>query len=234
MKKGDKKKQDKALARRTKRKATQKVSRGAAMGLAFAVLHQARNYPIEGCWTQPNWAESGLAAVILARRQPDGLLVFGDYLVDTYCLGVKDAFARPDVPSGRFYNEYLPKLIPGGVPLAISADLAHELVYGGIEYAAQFGFRPHSDFKLAQLVLDPPEQHPRTGQVTFGKDGKPFYISGPHDNVDAIMRQLSRAVGPDNFHYLTQLGPPPEGWSELADEEADAAVESDTVWFEVK
>ncbi len=66
-----------------------------------------------------------------------------------------------------------------------------------IEYAAQFGFQPHRDFKLAQNVLDPPDAHPRTGKVEFGKDGKPFYIAGPHDNVNAILRQLARTAGKD-------------------------------------
>ena len=76
----------------------------------------------------------------------------------------------------------LPQLI-SGEPLPITMELAHELIWGGIEYAARYGFRPDPDFKLAQLVVDPPEAHPRTGAVTFGKDGKPFYVSGPHDNV---------------------------------------------------
>ena len=86
--------------------------------------------------------------------------------------------------------------------MSISPVLAHEIVYGGIEYAAQFGFRPHRDFKLSQRVLDPPEAHPRAGTVEFGKDGKPFYISGPYDNPDAIVRQLSRTAGEGNFHFL--------------------------------
>ena len=87
-------------------------------------------------------------------------------------------------------------------------ELAHELIWGGIEYAARYGFRPDPDFKLAQLVVDPPEAHPRTGAVTFGKDGKPFYVSGPYDNVDAIMNQLLRTAGPDNFGFLADIGSP--------------------------
>ena len=46
--------------------------------------------------------------------------------------------------------------------------------------------------------------------MTFGKDGKPFYVSGPHDNVDAIMNQLLRTAGPDNFEYLAEIDTPPD------------------------
>ena len=94
-------------------------------------------------------------------------------------------------------------------PIALA--LAHELIYGGIEYASRYGFRPDPDFKLAQLVLDPPEAHPPTGAVTFGKDGKPFYVSGPRDNVTAIVNTLMRTAGPDNFDYLAHLDSPPDG-----------------------
>jgi len=35
-----------------------------------------------------------------------------------------------------------------------------------------------------------------------GKDGKPFFIAGPYDNVDRIMAKLTRKLGPDGFHFL--------------------------------
>ena len=79
---------------------------------------------------------------------------------------------------------------------------------GGIDYAAQFGIRPHRDFRRSQLILDPPDAHPRTGAVVFGKDGKPLYVQGPHDNVQAILRQLDRTAGEGKTHYLLQIGDP--------------------------
>ena len=208
MKKGEKKKQSKALAKRTERKSAKKAQQVAAAEGDLRPIRQARKYPLEGCWVQSGWQEAGLAVVVVACRQPNGLLVVGNFLVDYYCLGVKSCFARPNVSSAMFYAE-LPQLIPGEA-LPITAELAHELIWGGIEYAARYGFRPDPDFKLAQLVVDPPEAHPRTGAVTFGKDGKPFYVSGPHDNVSAIMNQLLRTAGPDNYEFLTEIGAPPD------------------------
>lgn len=160
-----------------------------------------------------NWKENGLAVVVVARRQPDGNIVFGNYLVDYYCLGVKNAFCNAEIPPGEFHRDYLMRMFRGEQPLGISPALAHELIYGSIEYAARFGFRPHRDFKLAQNVLDPPDRHPRSGAVEFGKDGKPFFVSGPYDNVEAIMRQLARAAGEGNYHFLTHLGPAPDDFS---------------------
>ena len=210
MKKGEKKKQQKALARRTERKAKQKTTHAVLqLNPALNTIRQARNYPLLGCWTAKNWDESGMAVVVVARRQPDGHVVFGAFEVDYYCLGVKDAFCNADVPYSQFLKEYVPKMVASGPPLEIKPDLAHELIYGSVEYAARWGLRPHPDFKLAQQVLDPPEQHPRTGKVTFGKNGKPFYVSGPYDNVQAIVRQLERTAGQGNFDFMVHMGEPP-------------------------
>ena len=94
-------------------------------------------------------------------------------------------------------------------PVSISPALAHEIIYGGIDYAAQFGFRPHSDFRRSRHVLDPEELHPRTGAVEFGYEGKPLYVAGPDDNVQAILRQLARTAGEGNFDYVVLVPGPP-------------------------
>ncbi|MBI3242242.1 MAG: hypothetical protein HYZ49_08120 [Chloroflexi bacterium] len=213
MKKGQKKKQDKALKKRTKEKLSHKRERALGAVTALYQVRHARNYPIEGCWAQKDWqsGEGGLAVVVVARRQPNGNIVFGNYLVDVLCLGLKDTYCNADIPASEFRHDALPHIYrSAGPPMSISPALAHEIVYGGIEYAAKFGFQPQRDFRDSQWVLDPPETHPRSGKVEFGKDGKPLFISGPYDNAEAIVRQLIRTAGEGNFNYLMMLGEPPD------------------------
>ncbi len=207
MKKGEKKKRERALKKRTESKVGRKAAR--ATGIAGArAIREARSYPLVGCWVQQGWDKGGLAVVVVARRQPDGRLVFGNYLVDRFCLGLKNTFCRAGLPAARFEEDLLPGIISGGPPVGISADLAHEIIYGGIEFAARYGFRPHRDFALCQYVLDPPEAHPRTGAVEFGRNGRPLYIAGPHDDAAAIVRQLERTAGPGNYDYVVFVGDP--------------------------
>jgi hypothetical protein len=90
-------------------------------------------------------------------------------------------------------------------------DLAHELIYGALEYAEKLGFQPHADFfrQHADLMLDPKDAHPRVNKVNFGKDGKPFFISGPYDDelrCKQIVNTLMRTCGEGNFEYLVSLG----------------------------
>jgi hypothetical protein len=210
MKKGDKKRKQKALARRTKRKARTRAVQAAALShLALSAIRLARSYPLLGCWTAKDWDKHGLAIVIVACRQPDGNVVFGSFEVDYYCLGVKDAYCNAGVPYDQFLNEFVPRAVVTGPPLEIGPNMAHELIYGSIEYAACWGFRPHPDYKLAQSVLDLPEQHPRTGKVTFGLNGKPLFISGPYDNAQTIVCQLERTAGQGNFDFVVGLGTTP-------------------------
>jgi len=181
--------------------------KSASIGLNDS-LKNARDYPIYGCWIMADWQDEGISPVIVAREQEPGRVMFGVYMIDLYCLGIKDVFTRTDYSVGRFERE-LPKLC-AGAPEKCTVELAHEVIYGGLEYAEKLGFQPHSDFKkqMADLILDPPDAHPRVDHVSFGKNGKPLYISGPYDSkqkISFIIETLRRTCGEGNFDYLVGL-----------------------------
>jgi len=171
-------------------------------GPGYYIKH-ARDYPIMGCWVMRGWQESGLTPVIVSREQKPDKVIFGSFLVDLYCLGVKDAYCNGDFPLSKFQRN-LPQMC-SGEPEACDIGLAHELIYGAIDFARRYGFEPHSDFELASQVLDPSEDHPPKHRLKFGKDGKPLFVAGPHDNVKAIMARLQRTAGEGNYDYLIHL-----------------------------
>jgi len=39
-----------------------------------------------------------------------------------------------------------------------------------------------------------------TSRITFGRDGVPFYVSGPYDNPRSVVRTLDRTCGEGNYH----------------------------------
>jgi hypothetical protein len=214
LKKGERKRRQKALKKKAQRRRARSQAGTAGSARAPAHIRRARGYPLEGCWTQEDWQDGGLAVVVIARRQPDGQIVFGVYLVDYFCLGLKNTYCNANFAPDQFRRDHLPEMIPGGRPVEISPALAHEIIYGAIDYAAQFGFKPHADFRRSRQILDPPDRHPRTGTVEFGREGKPLYIQGPDDHAEAIMRQLARTAGEGNFDFLLVMDEPPPGWDE--------------------
>ncbi len=176
-------------------------------------LQNARVYPLYGCWIMDGWQDTGITPVIVARMQDNDRIMFGVYMVDYYCLGIKNAYTRVDYSRNRFERE-LPNLC-ANAPVSCSVELAHELIYGALEYAEKLGFEPHPDFykQKADQILDSVDAHPRTNGVTFGKDGKPLYVSGPYDSEmksRSVINTLTRTCGPGNFDYLVTLGDMPE------------------------
>ena len=45
-----------------------------------------------------------------------------------------------------------------------------------------------------------------SSDITFGRDGMPMHIQGPHGDMFAIVSTLRKMVGDGNFHYLGQIG----------------------------
>jgi hypothetical protein len=174
-------------------------------------VRRARTFPIAGCWITSGWDQednSGLVEVVVAREQPDGAICFGTYLVDKYCLGLKNTFTRAGYSRRRFEDELHGKMFPESSPVACSPELAHQMVYASIDYAARFGFTPQEDFALSQYVLTPRGELEEPYDLVFGKDGKPFFIAGPYDDANLILRQLRMTAGEGNYHYLVALGDP--------------------------
>ena len=89
--------------------------------------------------------------------------------------------------------------------IEIDVDYAHSIIYGGIEYAANLGFKPQSNFKVTKFILNPREEIELDDTIEFGKDGKAFYIAGPYDSrekINKIYSQLQKSVGEDNFDFI--------------------------------
>ena len=153
-------------------------------------------------WHDPRADETtgGLVTALVTRRRRHrrGATVCV-YLLDVYCLGVKNAMG-PDTADDLELRPLIDRVFSGyqAPPVAAPIELARDLVFGAADYARRLGFAPHPDFERARAHLGP-----WTGPsaITFGHSGKPTYISGPYDDSEHIIRTLRRAVGPNGFSY---------------------------------
>lgn len=151
---------------------------------------------------------SGLACVAVARRHRSRRVSVCGYLVDVYCLGVKNALGPKvldEYALPGFHDSFFAG-IRGTPPLEVPLDLARHLVWGAVDYARSLGFEPHPDFAATAGHLG---AWGETSAITFGRDGTPLYISGPHDSPTSVISTLARAVGKENFHYVVGA---PAGW----------------------
>lgn len=188
-------------------------SKGTAQRMALpatkpaAGLALAASWPVHEVLLSRSWEEPGAAVTLLvARRSPKtGKVASTLLLVDLGCLGVKSAqvFTYKDV---REYNAGLRahalRLQPTG---PVSLNLAAKIVATGLAYAAALGFKSDPVYAQAAHLLAgaDPDAEP-TAVPTGGPEGKPFYVNGPRDDARKIIEQLTRSVGPGNFHYVLQ------------------------------
>jgi hypothetical protein len=147
---------------------------------------------------------TGFAQVFIARHDRQRLAVCS-YLVDYWCLGVKDTFGPRKMD--RFEYESLLRDLSHRFEesfIEVTLEQAQSIVFGGLDYAAKLGLEPHADFAQSQphLGARPDVLIP----IEFGKDGKPYYINGPFDKPDRILAKLHQAVGAGNYHYTIGSG----------------------------
>lgn len=71
LKKGESKRRQKTLKKRTQRKRARSQVGTTGSTSAPAHIRRACDYPLEGCWAQEDWQDGGLAVVVVARRQPE-------------------------------------------------------------------------------------------------------------------------------------------------------------------
>lgn len=193
---------------------------------AERTLPEPADRDLVGCWITPYWSAglglddvldwaaldpdgandpsiSGLAGVMVARADRSSRVTACGYLVDVYCLGVKNTTGPQTMSSSallehtrRFFSAF--DELPRPVPL----EVAQHLVHGAVAYARSFGFEPHPEFADTAPYLGVP---PGPCPIRFGRDGQPFYISGPDDNPRAVVAALEATVGPGNYHYIAHL-----------------------------
>ena len=158
----------------------------------------ARSLPVAECWISEGWQSHGICNIIIARRHKTGNITAGVYLADLYCLGLKNTTYHFNLDPDDY--EYL----KGNCGDLEKCDyvLVHNIIYGAIEFADDFGFRPHKDFDIAQFILEEDDESVELMDIEFGYEGQPFYMQGPHDSqakINQIKATLLRTAGEGNF-----------------------------------
>jgi hypothetical protein len=172
-------------------------------------LRAATAFPVLHCWIGDNLDDQGIGWVVLSRQLPGGEVAVATFLVDRYCLGVKNVHA--EVLDRVDYDAKYVRKARTDMPMhdASPAD-ARKLLDSAVAYARGLGLPPHPDYPRALLLFGAVDPAESTAEFEFGKDGKPFFFAGPNDTparCRQIMATLRNSCGPDGFHWLIPLAP---------------------------
>ena len=172
--------------------------------------------------------ESGIGKVLVVRNKSGGRFEAGVFLVDRYCLGVKDAFA---VDTSQFdtVEEMLEAILHESGYEEVSPAKARKYVESAVAYARHLGFAPHRDYSKGARVFGGIRAAECEEEFVFGKDGKPFYIQGPYDSpemADRIVSLLEAKLGKGGYEYIV-LASEPGDFDDEEDEDPDFDEDED-------
>lgn len=182
----DPKKRQKKLAKKaSKRK--EKISQINAES-SKANAYGLANLPIHECLVPDNMFEIGLGHVFISRKMISGGITLSVFMVDTFCLGVKDAFIKNFTEAE--YHDVKVQLCRDVKLIDIAPSNARKIVEESIKYAHSVGFEPHKDYMKSSKIFGNIDINECKETFIFGKDGKPLYISDPNDSIGKSKRIL--------------------------------------------
>jgi len=171
------------------------------------IRKKARSLPVYKCLVNKDWQDYGLADVWVCRQHINGNITAGFFLVDLLCLGVKNTFYFFNYPDYEF-QERLERFSEPGDLIEIDYTLAHNIVYAGLEFAEEYGFKPHKDFLVSKYLLEEDNDEIELIDIECGTDGKPAVFKHP-DNIAEVNRAiaiLKKSAGPGNYiiHHVSE------------------------------
>jgi len=166
----------------------------------------AARMPLHECLIPRVLYEQGIGNIVISRKMPNGDIAAALFLVDTYCLGVKNCFFTV-IPPGA-YAKRIARLVQEENAEYAEPACTVKLIKNAVAYAEGLGFHPHKDYLIVKGIFGSVDSATCPQEFEFGKDGKPFYISGPNEtqaDSERIIATLTRQFGPDGFHYMLRV-----------------------------
>ena len=200
----EKQKQKKLAKKKQKRKV-----RAKSPNPILLPMEKTANYakfPIHECLLPDNLFETGLGNVIVTRRTFGGDFAVSAFIVDVFCLGVKNTLFKV-VSEYDYEHTMKPRLMEShsGEFEKIHPACARKLIEGAVEYAKNLGFSSHPDYNNTQHFFGDIDSSVCPVKYVYGKGGKPYYMRGPNESMNEsqkIIDTLRKKCGEDGFDFL--------------------------------
>lgn len=205
----DAKKRQKKLQRKAQKRKQRISSKSQGQGKGLRP-EKYLEYPILECLVGDSIHRIGMGSVLLARETPYAEVAVSAFVVDIYCLGVKEAFFTVMKKS-----DYMTKLKPLLTKTEETQGLrdsdpayARKLLKEAQAYAETLGFEPAEDYWRAEKLFGEADVSLCQTEFEFGRDGKPCYIQGPNDDMKTVryvLQRLQERFGEDGFDYVIEI-----------------------------
>jgi hypothetical protein len=195
-----------AKANRRKAIVAQKRKAEAVGGTLAGQVARAAAAPIHCCLLTEGLFEHGTGTLLLARGSGAGQLVVGVFLLDTFCLGIKDIVLRP--MEAAQLDAHLDTLSAATLMVPVDPGYGRKLLRELAQWSGSLGFEPHTDFAVAERLFGDVDPQACEASFQFGRGGKPLYMPSPSESpllVRRRMEQLSGQLEPGGFAYIVPV-----------------------------
>ena len=188
--------------KKSKRKKAKVIRMNTALKPEKYIKLHARKLPIFQTLISDSTFEEGIGHIVISRTKNNGEIIVGMYMVDFWCLGLKDTFFN--ILEADEYGTMIDQVSAELQLIEADPTYIFNLVYGAIEYAEDIGFNPHKDFSITEYIL-PNVESIEYMDIEFGYEGRPHYVAGPDDHIGKILSQLNKQLGEGNYEYTTNI-----------------------------
>jgi len=164
-----------------------------------ARVSRAAQAPIQHCLLNESLFEDGIGTVLLARGAAPNDVAFGSFLIDVFCLGIKDVMF--DV-GGEAFERTIDTMNAASPLVPVAPNYARKLLRDLAQWSRSIGFEPHQEFEIVERLFGDVSADASNAVFAFGQDGKPLYIPGPTESSTTIRRRIEHlrsVLGDDGF-----------------------------------
>jgi hypothetical protein len=122
-------------------------------------------------------SDEGLASIIVLGHLAAGQYAMSGFLIDLWCVGLKDAWGQKQITRAIFENEVLPAWRRSGEDIGrASIEEVRKLIAGAVRFSLQNGFRLPEHWDRYAAILGEMEEIATADLSEFGVDGKLRYV----------------------------------------------------------
>ena len=167
------------------------------------IREKARGLEIGKCYVSREMTLYGEGHIVVSRLHKGGKVSAAFYLVDIYCVGVKDSFYKLRMENYEF-ESFIDRLRIEDIQ-ECSYEEAHNWIYGAVAFAKEAGIQPDKSFNLTQYILEEDTDEIPLMEFEFGRNGKHFLVARNNLEASRYLPAMKTHLG-DNFDVLIDVG----------------------------
>jgi len=150
--------------------------------------------------------ENGITSATCVVRLKTGEIGIVVYLIDAWCLGVKDVFGR--LMPAENYADWIEGYRENTSARSIAPASLRKVIDDAVAFAESCGQSPHPSYARYRSVLQRFDPADAKERFEMGHNGKPHFFAGPDDDEARCLHIVSRlreVCGDGNFDFTVPV-----------------------------